>query len=197
MTIGSRYSTGVETPERQRLSAWLQEKLFERRIVMVTGRLDDATALETAAALTTLDATGSSPIELHVNGADGSLDAAFTLIDTLDQLHARIHVSCRGHVGGPFLGIVAAGDHRAASAHARFRLVQPTACFAGTPDAIAAQSRRQQDLLWKLYARLARATGRPAEEIAEDLRRGRYLDAHQALDYGLIDEITPATRDHE
>jgi ATP-dependent protease ClpP protease subunit len=45
--------------------------------------------------------------------------------------------------------------------------------------------------LWKLYGRLARRTGRPAD-IAEDMRRGRYLDAREALDYGLIDEITAA-----
>jgi ATP-dependent Clp protease protease subunit len=88
--------------------------------------------------------------------------------------------------------VVAAADHRAAAPHARFHLSQPTARFAGTPEEIAAQSRQQQELLWKLYGRLARRTGRPAEEIAEDMRRGRYLDAREALDYGLIDEITAA-----
>ncbi|HEV8141904.1 MAG TPA: ATP-dependent Clp protease proteolytic subunit, partial [Methylomirabilota bacterium] len=109
-------------PERQRLSAWLQEKLFERRIVLLTGRLDDASAVETAAALTTLDAAGTAPIELHVNGAEGTLEAAFTLVDTLDLLRAPVHVQCRGEVGGPALAIVAAADHRAATAHTRFRL---------------------------------------------------------------------------
>jgi ATP-dependent protease ClpP protease subunit len=43
---------------------------------------------------------------------------------------------------------------------------------------------------WRLYGRPARLTGRPAEEIAEDMRHGRFLDAREALDYGLIDEIT-------
>jgi ATP-dependent Clp protease protease subunit len=49
---------------------------------------------------------------------------------------------------------------------------------------------QQQDLLWRLYARLARRTGRPAEEIAEHMRRGHYLDAQEALEYGLIDEVS-------
>jgi ATP-dependent Clp protease protease subunit len=79
--------------------------------------------------------------------------------------------------------------HRSASPHTRFRLFQPTAQFSGTPDQIASRSRQQQELLWRLHARLAQLTGRPAEEIAEDMRRGRYLDAREALDYGLIDEI--------
>jgi len=66
--------------------------------------------------------------------------------------------------------------------HARFRLCQPTARFAGSPEEIAAQSRQQQELLWKLYAPLARRSGRPAEEISEDMRRGRRLGASEAFD---------------
>ncbi|HZF04034.1 MAG TPA: ATP-dependent Clp protease proteolytic subunit, partial [Patescibacteria group bacterium] len=43
--------------------------------------------------------------------------------------------------------------------------------------------------VWRFQARLAKATGRPAEDIADDMRRGRYLDARAALAYGLIDAI--------
>ena len=181
----------MSEPGPRRLSAWLQERLFERRIVLLTGRLDDAVAAETVAALTTLDVAGTAPIELHLDSADGTLEGAFVVIDALDQLRATVHARCRGQVGGPVIGVAAAAGHRSAAPHTRFRLAQPTAQFSGTPDAIASQNRQQQDLLWRLHARLARRTGRPAEEIAENMRSGRYLDARQALDYGLIDEITP------
>ena len=179
-------------PDRRRLSAWLQEKLFERRVVLITGWLDDDAAAEAAAALMTLDAAGDTPIELHLDSQDGALTSAFVVIDTIDLLHAAVRVHGRGQVGGPALGVIAAAAHRSATAHTRFRLLQPTARFMGTPDQIAAYSRQQQELLWRLHARLARATGRPAEEIAEDMRRGRSLDAREALEYGLIDEISAA-----
>lgn len=174
------------------LGGWLQEQLFERRIVLVTGRLDDDVAATAAAALLALDARGTRPIEIHLDSPDGALGAAFVLIDAADGLRSALRILCRGQVGGPTVGVLAAADHRAASPHARFHLCQPTARFLGTPEEIAAQSRQQQGLLWKLYGRLARRTGRPAEEIAEDMRNGRYLDAREALDYGLIDEITAA-----
>ena len=158
--------------------------------MLATGRLDDDAATKAAAALLALDADGDRPNELHLDSPDGALGAAFVLIDTADKLRSALR--CRGQIGGPAIGVVAAGDHRAATPHARFHLSQPTARFVGTPEEIAAQSRQQQELLWNLYGRLARRTGRPAEEIAEDMRRGRYLDARQALDYGLIDKITTA-----
>jgi ATP-dependent Clp protease protease subunit len=174
------------------LGGWLEEQLFERRIVLLTGRLEDDAAAKAAAALLALDALGDRPIELHLDSPDGTLVAAFVLIDTANTLRSALRVLCRGQIGGAAIGVVAAADHRAAAAHARFHLSQPTARFIGTAEEIAAQSRQQQDLLWKLYGRLARRTGRPAEDIAEDMRRGRYLDARDALDYGLIDEITAA-----
>ena len=172
------------------LGGWLQEQLFERRIVFVTGRLDDDAAAKAAAALLTLDASGNRPIELHLDSPGGALGAAFVLVDTANTLRSELRVLCRGQVGGPAIAVVSAADHRAATPHTRFHLAQPTARFTGAPEEIAAQSRQQQELLWKLYGHLARRTGRPAEDIAEAMRRGRSLDAREALDYGLIDEIT-------
>lgn len=175
------------------LGDWLQEQLFERRIVLVTGLLDDDAAAKAAAALLALDARADRPIEFHLDSPDGALGAAFVLIDAADTLRSALRLLCRGQIGGPVIGVIAAADHCAAAPHTRFHLSQPTARFTGIPEEIAARNRQQQELLWKLYGRLARRTGRPAEEIAEDMRRGRYLDALEALDYGLIDEIT-ATR---
>jgi len=55
---------------------WLQEKLFERRIVFVTGRLDEALAGQAAAQIMTLDACGDAPIDVVLGSADGTLEAA-------------------------------------------------------------------------------------------------------------------------
>jgi ATP-dependent Clp protease protease subunit len=168
----------------------LQERLFERRIVFVTGHLDDAVAAQAAAEMMTLDATGEGPIDLYLDSPDGTLEAAFILIDTVNLLHTTVRAHCRGQVGGPAIGVLAVTDHRSASPHTRFRLAQPRAQFSGTAHQIAAHSQQQRRLLWSLQARIAKATGRPAEEIAEDMRRGRRLDAREALEYGLIDAIT-------
>jgi ATP-dependent Clp protease protease subunit len=101
---------------------WLEEQLFERRIVLVTGRLDDDAAAKAAAVLLALEARGDGPIELHLDSADGALVAAFVLIDTADTLRSALRVLCRGQIAGPVIGVVAAADRRAAAPHARFHL---------------------------------------------------------------------------
>jgi ATP-dependent Clp protease protease subunit len=169
---------------------WLPGKLYDSRVVLLTGRLDDALATRAAGALLSLDAEGAGPIELHVDCADGTLEAAFALIDTLGRIRAPVHARCRGDVGSPAIGVVAATRHRSASPYTRFRLAQPRVGFSGSPDQVAAYARGHRDLLVQLQAHLARSTGHPVDEIADDMLRGRYLDAREALDYGLIDEVT-------
>ncbi len=172
----------------------LHEQLYERRIVLVTGRLDDGVAARAAAALLSLDAAGNATIDVHVDSPDGALEAAFVLIDTLGLIRAPVRALGRGLVGTPAIGVVAAAGYRAASPHARFRLAQPPVRLVGTPDEVDAGRRWHRDLLVRFQAHLARATGRPVDAIADDMRAGRTLDAAEALAYGLIDEISPTSR---
>jgi ATP-dependent protease ClpP protease subunit len=60
---------------------------------------------------------------------------------------------------------------------------------AGTPEQIAAQSEQHRALLGRFQARVAKATGRAAKDVAEDMRRGRYLEARKAVEHGVIDGI--------
>ena len=84
---------------------WLQEQLFKRRIVPVTGRLDQDVAAKAAAALMALDADSERQIELHLDCPDGALEAAFVLIDAVTALRATLLVRCRAQVGGPVVGV--------------------------------------------------------------------------------------------
>ena len=170
---------------------WLQEKLFERRMVFVTGRLDEARAGQAAAQIMALDSSGDAPIDLFLDSGDGTLEAAFVLIDVIDATRTVIRAHCRGQVHGPAVGVVAAATQRSAAPHTTFRLVAPVERVVGRPDEVAERSAQHRDLLWRFQARVAKTTGRPAEDVAADMRRGRYLDAREALDYKLIDAIGP------
>src|SRR4029453_4132465 len=140
--LSDRSLGGLRYARRMSLGGWLQEHLFERRIVLVTGQLDDGAAAKAGGTPLARDARGARPIDLPLASPDGALGAAFALIDTAEMVTSALRVLCRGQVGGPAIGLVTAADHCTASPHARFHLSQPTARFAGPPEAAPAQTTR-------------------------------------------------------
>ncbi len=163
--------------------------LFERRIVSLRGALDDGLAGQVAAELMMLDASGDGSVTLYVDSGEGSLDAAFTVMDTIDLLGVPVQAICVGRAFGPAVGVVAVAHRRRASRHARFYLSAPRTSIQGTAAELQRWVGHQEAQLDAFAARLAAATGRPAEHVEADLATGRYLSAEEALQYGLVDEI--------
>src|SRR5690349_8499690 len=117
------------------LPGWLEERLFDQRIVMIRGPLTPEGATGIAAALLTLDAAGPGPVQLHVASAGGELGAALSVIDVIDSMAAPVHAVVTSEAAGAVVAVLAAAERRAAYRHARFRLTEPrAAAVSGTAD---------------------------------------------------------------
>jgi ATP-dependent Clp protease protease subunit len=170
-------------------TALMGARLFERRVVLLSGELNDALAGDIVAQLMTLDAMGDDHVTLQVNSWGGSMEAAFSVMDTIDLLGVPVHTECVGRAEGPVTGVVAVGSRRRAAPHARFRLTPPRFEARGTAMELAEWSLHCQRQLDRWCDRLAEATGQAATRVAGDLDAGRYLSASEALRYGLVDEV--------
>lgn len=167
----------------------LQAAMFERRMVMLTGEVDAGRAGDVVATLLTLDALGDEPIDLRLDGHSDSLDAAFSLMDTVESLGVPVRVICSGRVSGTLVGLLAVAAGRVMSPHARIHLAEPRDAFRGRAADVAARAAHERDRLAIFQRRLAERTGHPLEHIEADMQSGRYLDAEQALRYGLVDAV--------
>ena len=167
----------------------LRAQLFERRIVFLRGALDDALAGNVAAQLMTLDASGDDPVQLHVDSPGGPLEPAFVLIDTIGLLGVPVHALCVGRAEGAALGVLSAAELRRAAPHARFRLSQPDEKVGGVARDIETWVAQKQRMLDEFHRHVAAATGRPLEQVEADTAAGRYLDADEAVTYGLVHEV--------
>lgn len=167
----------------------VRTKLFEQRTVFISGTLDDKAAGDAAAQLMTLDATGDSSVTLVLDATGTSLEPAFTVIDVIDLLGVPVHAVCVGRAEGPAVGVLAVCERRAMAPHARLRLRDPDAEAKGTATEMARWAEHHQRALATFHRRLAEATKKPVEKIAEDCAAGRYLDAEEAVAYGLADEV--------
>jgi ATP-dependent Clp protease protease subunit len=164
----------------------LYERLLEQRIVLATGVLDDAAATRLSAQLLTLDAEGDGPIRLELQNLQSDLPAALTLMGILDVMRTEIQVFASGETGGPALGVLASCPRRLAYPNASFTLSEPRLRFAGTATVVSAHEQQARRMVDSLFYRLAEASGRDAEQIQEDARRGRTLTVAEAIGYGLI-----------
>lgn len=172
------------------IAPWLEERLFDQRIVMMRGPLTGAAATTTAAALLTLDALSTDPVQLHVAAPDGELAAAFAVVDALDAMRAPVHAVVPSQAGGAVVAVLAAATRRLAYRHARIRIAEPrAAAVAGTADEVAAAAGQYLRELEELALRVVAVTGQSRSRVEDDLAAGRVLTAAQAREYGLVDEI--------
>jgi ATP-dependent Clp protease protease subunit len=175
--------------------AWLEERMFGERIVLLQGPVTAESSARAAAALLTLDALGTTPVTLHISANDGDLTAAFALVDTIELMRVPVHAMATGEVAGAAIGVFAAGKKRLAFPHARFRLSEPrVAGVSGTASEVAGAAGRYLQSLEELVVRVAEVTGRPRSRVEDDFSAGRVLTATQAKEYGLVESVVSTGR---
>jgi ATP-dependent Clp protease, protease subunit len=173
-------------PDPSQWPGRVYERLFEQRVVLAHGELDDEAATSLCAQLLTLDAEADQPIRLEVQGLTARLAPALTVMGVLDVLRVPVRAQVGGQLSGPALGVLAAASDRRAYPNAVFILSEPRLGFEGSATALAAHEEQVRVMLDQLYLRLAEVTGREVDEVRADARRGRCLTADEAVSYGLI-----------
>jgi ATP-dependent Clp protease protease subunit len=167
----------------------LAQRLFEQRVVVLHGRLDDANVSRVSAEMMTLDAEGDTAISLRIDCGDGSLALALTLMDVVELVGVPVHALCMGQVGGPAVGVLSVCGHRSAMPSTRFSLREPTTEMQARAREVEQWAQLRADEWSRFTERLAAAVGRTAAVVAETFAASAFMSAQEALDYGLLDEI--------
>jgi len=166
-------------------------KLFDQRILFLNGPLEQETSDQLVAQLLALDAESDDDITLYVNSPGGIITGMFAIYDTMHLIRSDVNTRCIGLAAsaGAFLLATPTGK-RQATHNARIMIHQPLGGARGSAKDIEIQAR---NILWmrqRLNEMLAESTGKTVEQIAEDTDRDNWMTATEALEYGLIDEIT-------
>jgi ATP-dependent Clp protease protease subunit len=165
-------------------------RLLSRRVVLASGRLDIDLADNVTAQLLALDAVADAPIELVVDLPEAELDPALTLLDVCDVISAPLTVLVSGRLVGAGVALLTTHHRRLARPHATLQLAQPRfAQSHGTADQIARFAQEHSRRIGVLVERLSERTTRPTTIIADDMLRGVFLTADQAVAYGLLDDV--------
>jgi len=173
------------------LSDVLGQRLFEQRVVLLHGPLNDLSVTRASAELMTLDADGDDPVTLRVDCGEGGLAHALTLMDVVELMGVPVRAFCLGQVGEGAVGVVAVCARRAALPNTRFTLREPVSGAVAPVHVrnVAQWAELRADERDRFCTRVAVAAGRAVDEVRDDLVRGRFLGADEAVRYGLVDEV--------
>ncbi|MBQ0830560.1 ATP-dependent Clp protease proteolytic subunit [Streptomyces tagetis] len=172
-------------------------KLLDERVIMLGTPIDETSAQDVIAQLLLLEHRAPDrDIALYVNSPGGSFTAMTAIYDTLRFVSCDIETVCLGQAGPAAAPLLAAGTpgKRAVLPGARVLLRQPAAeePIRGTASDLAVHAGEFGRLRALVEEILVRHTGRTPDRVSADLDHATVLDAHQAVEYGVVDRITPA-----
>ncbi len=166
-------------------------ELFAQRCVWLAGAIDDVSAQGAILGLSYLDGVSSDPIHLLVNSPGGSVTAGLAVIDCMRGLRSPVHTHAYGLAASMGAVILACGEPggRSVSPNATVMIHQPAAGFGGQALDLEIAAKNVLRAKGRLEAILAQATGRTPEEIAQATERNNWMDAREAVAFGIADAV--------
>lgn len=167
-------------------------RLLKERIVFMVGVVDDNVANVIVAQLLWCESENpDKDIHLYINSPGGAVSAGLSIYDTMQYIRSDVATTCVGQAAsmGAFLLAAGAQGKRSVLPNSRVMLHQPSGGSSGVAADIEIQAREILLMRDKLNEILASHTGQPVERIAEDTDRDFWMNAQEAVDYGIIDKV--------
>ena len=183
--------TSTPTAPQDPRSAFLEEKAFKSRTVLVFGTITDAIAAEAARRLIALDADSAEPIDMIVSSPGGHLESGDTIHDLIRFIRAPVRMIGSGWVGSAATHVYLAAprERRFCLPNTRFLIHQPSGGIGGNASDIAIQAQEIMRARRRIAELIARETGKSLETVLEHIDRDYWMSAQEATDYGLVGKI--------
>jgi len=182
----------VEQTPRGERSYDIYSRLLRERIIFIGTVVDDNLASLIMAQLLYLQGEDPlEPISMYINSPGGSVTAGLAVYDTMQYIQPEMHTWCIGQAASISAVLLAAGQpgHRYALPYSRVLIHQPWGQMAGQATDIQIQAEEILRLREWVNNILAEVTGQPPDKIKQDTERDYYMDAEQAVEYGIVDSI--------
>ncbi len=183
----------VERSGRGERSYDIFSRLLRDRIVFLAGPIDDEVANLIIAQLLFLSNEDSkTDINFYINSPGGSVTAGLAIYDTMQFLRCDVATTCVGVAASMGAWLLAAGKKgkRFALPNSRVMLHQPliSSVMQGTATDLSIEAREMIRLRQRMFEILAQHTGQTVEKIHKDCDRNLWLEADEAISYGVLDK---------
>jgi len=184
----------IETSGRGERAYDIYSRLLKDRIIFLGGVIDDSLAnLVVAQMLYLSNEEPKKDIQLYVHSPGGSVSAGLAVFDTMQYLRCDVATYCVGLAAsmGAIMLVGGAPGKRYVLPNSRVLLHQPLlgGVMEGSATDLAIEAEEIVRLRKRLYEIIAARSGKEMATVEKDCDRNKWLDAVEALDYGLADHI--------
>ena len=166
--------------------------LLKERIIFLGGAINDAVANVVVAQLLYLNSVDASlPVNLYIHSPGGEVYSGMAIYDTMKMLSAPVCTYCVGFTGSMGTFLLSAGEKgkRFALPHATIHMHPTGGGSRGYTEDVRIATREQERLQTQIFHIMGKNTGHSWEEIEEFFIRDKYLNAWEAKNYGIVDEV--------
>lgn len=182
----------IEQTAKGERSFDIYSRLLKERVIFLTGQVEDHMANLIVAQLLFLESENpEKDIYIYINSPGGSVTAGLSIYDTLRYIKPDIATVCVGQAAsmGAFLLSGGTKGKRYCLPNARVMIHQPLGGFQGQATDFEIHAREILSIKEKLNRLMADHCGKSYEQVCKDTERDNFLNAQQALEYGLVDAI--------
>ena len=183
----------VEQTNRGERAYDIYSRLLRDNIIFIGTPIDDNVAnLVTAQLLFLAAEDPEKDIWIYINSPGGVVTAGMAIYDTMQFIKPDVSTTCIGHAASIAAVLLAAGTtgKRFALPNSRVLFHQPSMSgLSGQATDIEIHAREILRIRQSLNEIMAKHTGQPVEKVERDVERDFWMDAQQAREYGIVDEI--------
>ncbi|MGA1742378.1 MAG: ATP-dependent Clp endopeptidase proteolytic subunit ClpP [Pseudohongiellaceae bacterium] len=182
----------VEQTARGERSYDIYSRLLKERVIFIVGPVEDNMANLIVAQLLFLESENpDKDIHIYINSPGGVVTSGMSIYDTMQFIKPDVSTMCIGQAAsmGAFLLAGGSKGKRYALPNSRVMIHQPSGGYQGQASDIHIHAQEILKNREKLNQIMAEHTGQSVETISRDTERDNFMNAEEALQYGLIDEV--------
>lgn len=170
----------------------IYSRLLKDRIVFISGPIHDQMANAVIAQLLFLEMDNpSADISVYINSPGGSVTAGMAIYDTMKYIRPKVRTVCIGMAAsmGAFLLMAGEKGMRMALPNSEVMIHQPSGGAEGQATDVTIRAEWLLKTKRKMIKMMAQMTGQSEKKIATDVERDYFMEAEEALKYGIVDKI--------
>ncbi|PKL51718.1 MAG: ATP-dependent Clp endopeptidase, proteolytic subunit ClpP [Nitrospira bacterium HGW-Nitrospira-1] len=182
----------IEQTGRYERAYDIYSRLLKDRIIFLGAQIDDHVANTVIAQILFLQTDDpDKDIHIYINSPGGIVTSGLAIYDTMQYVKPNIATYCIGQAASMGALLLSAGTKgkRYSLPHARIMLHQPMGGFQGQATDVEIHAREILKMKDTLNQIISKHTEQPLEKIRTDTDRDFFMSAHEAKEYGIVDEV--------